>query len=45
MVVPQGISKVKMDSSSGFSGIFSVDVEDWYHILDIPSAPAMSEWE
>jgi len=34
-----------MDSSSGFRGIFSVDVEDWYHILDIPSAPAMSGWE
>lgn len=24
--------------------IFSVDVEDWFHILDIPGAPAMSEW-
>ncbi|MHB8525030.1 MAG: XrtA system polysaccharide deacetylase [Candidatus Acidiferrales bacterium] len=36
---------MKMDSSSGFRGIFSVDVEDWYHILDIPSAPAMPEWE
>src|SRR5882672_782469 len=25
--------------------IFSIDVEDWYHILDVPSAPAMSEWD
>ena len=24
--------------------IFSVDVEDWFHILDVPSAPAISEW-
>lgn len=24
--------------------IFSVDVEDWFHILDVPSAPALSEW-
>ncbi|MBI4847194.1 MAG: polysaccharide deacetylase family protein [Nitrospirae bacterium] len=24
--------------------VFTVDVEDWYHILDIPSAPKMSEW-
>jgi polysaccharide deacetylase family protein (PEP-CTERM system associated) len=24
--------------------IFSVDVEDWFHILDIPSAPPLSEW-
>ncbi|HUI85034.1 MAG TPA: XrtA system polysaccharide deacetylase [Candidatus Binatia bacterium] len=26
------------------SSIFSVDVEDWFHILDIPGAPAISEW-
>lgn len=25
--------------------IFSVDVEDWFHILDIPSAPEISEWD
>lgn len=25
--------------------IFSVDVEDWFHILDIPSAPYISEWD
>jgi polysaccharide deacetylase family protein (PEP-CTERM system associated) len=25
--------------------IFSIDVEDWYHILDVPSAPALSEWD
>jgi polysaccharide deacetylase family protein (PEP-CTERM system associated) len=24
--------------------IFSVDVEDWFHILDVPGAPALSEW-
>jgi polysaccharide deacetylase family protein (PEP-CTERM system associated) len=24
--------------------IFSVDVEDWFHILDVPSAPALREW-
>src|SRR5260370_39349643 len=24
--------------------IFSIDVEDWFHILDVPSAPAFSEW-
>ncbi len=24
--------------------IFSVDVEDWFHILDVPSAPAPNEW-
>jgi polysaccharide deacetylase family protein (PEP-CTERM system associated) len=25
--------------------IFSIDVEDWYHILDVPSAPAISQWD
>ena len=25
--------------------IFSIDVEDWYHILDVPSAPEMSRWD
>jgi polysaccharide deacetylase family protein (PEP-CTERM system associated) len=26
------------------TSIFSVDVEDWFHILDVPSAPTISEW-
>lgn len=26
------------------TSIFSVDVEDWFHILDVPSAPAIAEW-
>lgn len=25
--------------------IFSVDVEDWFHILGIPSLPSFSEWD
>ena len=25
--------------------IFSVDVEDWFHILDIPATPPMSQWD
>jgi polysaccharide deacetylase family protein (PEP-CTERM system associated) len=25
--------------------IFSIDVEDWYHILDVPSAPPLSQWD
>lgn len=25
--------------------IFSVDVEDWFHILEVPSAPAFSTWD
>ncbi len=25
--------------------IFSVDVEDWFHILDLPSTPPISEWD
>ena len=26
------------------NSIFSVDVEDWFHILDVPSAPAITDW-
>lgn len=25
--------------------IFSVDVEDWFHILDLPSTPPISDWD
>lgn len=25
--------------------IFSVDVEDWFHILDVPSTPPLSTWD
>lgn len=25
--------------------IFSIDVEDWFHILDVPAAPAPAEWD
>lgn len=24
--------------------VFSIDVEDWFHILDVPSTPPMSDW-
>jgi len=24
--------------------VFSVDVEDWFHILDVPAAPTISSW-
>src|SRR5579859_6939365 len=29
---------------AGMKCIFSVDVEDWFHILDIGAAPAITEW-
>jgi len=25
--------------------IFSIDVEDWFHIMDLPAAPAMGQWK
>ena len=25
--------------------IFSVDVEDWFHILDLPSTPDLPDWD
>ncbi len=30
--------------ASRMKSIFSVDVEDWFHILDLPSTPGISEW-
>lgn len=27
------------------ASIFSIDVEDWYHILDVDSAPDISGWD
>ena len=35
----------EMDQSNRRKCIFSVDVEDWFHILDSPSTPPLSEWE
>jgi len=32
-------------ASAPLACIFSVDVEDWFHILDVPSTPAMAEWD
>ena len=29
---------------TGFKHFLTVDVEDWYHLLDLPAAPPMSEW-
>lgn len=41
-----------MRSGSGEPGpdtmkkcIFSIDVEDWFHILDLPSTPPVSSWD
>src|ERR1700676_1426635 len=25
--------------------IFSIDVEDWFHILDLPTAPKLERWD
>ena len=25
--------------------IFTVDVEDWFHILDVPSTPSLADWD
>ena len=33
-----------LKSGTAVPSILSVDVEDWFHILDIPSAPSMQTW-
>lgn len=30
---------------NGMKSIFSIDVEDWYHILDLPSTPDLEKWD
>lgn len=32
-------------AGQGMKCIFSIDVEDWFHILDLPSAPPPSRWD
>jgi polysaccharide deacetylase family protein (PEP-CTERM system associated) len=39
------IRKLNPEFKSKWTNIFTVDVEDWYHILDIPSAPPQSAWD
>src|SRR5438552_2824353 len=34
-----------MSRSADSRCIFSVDVEDWFHILALPKAPDMAQWE
>src|SRR5688572_12427023 len=34
-----------MKAFSGSESIFTVDVEDWFHILDLPSTPPLSPWD
>ena len=30
---------------ASLQNVFSIDIEDWFHILDIPRAYPMSEWD
>jgi len=32
-------------ANRSFDSIFSVDVEDWYHILDVAAAPELAQWD
>ena len=36
---------VSTRSNDAQQSIFSVDVEDWFHILDIPGSPPLSSWD
>jgi polysaccharide deacetylase family protein (PEP-CTERM system associated) len=38
-------SPAPLRESAGAKCIFSVDVEDWFHILDIPATPPLSQWD
>ena len=39
------LEEISPTDDTGMKSIFSVDVEDWFHILDVPSAPPISEWD
>jgi len=32
-------------AAAQLKSIFSVDVEDWFHVLDLPSTPDISQWD
>lgn len=34
-----------LDLGSAPTCVFSVDVEDWFHILDLPRGPVLSQWD
>jgi polysaccharide deacetylase family protein (PEP-CTERM system associated) len=36
---------VKQHSADALPSLFTVDVEDWFHILDLEGAPGLSEWD
>jgi polysaccharide deacetylase family protein (PEP-CTERM system associated) len=41
----RALSPESFPATKGSSCIFSVDVEDWFHILDLPLVPGLSEWD
>jgi polysaccharide deacetylase family protein (PEP-CTERM system associated) len=41
---PPGSDPARRPSNGVPECIFSVDVEDWFHILDVPAAPDLSRW-
>lgn len=45
-VIDQEISRTRDIQRQGrVPCIFSIDVEDWFHILDLPSTPNLEEWD
>ncbi len=41
----QGGNILRVEGPPCPCSIFSVDVEDWFHILDTPSTPAVKDWD
>lgn len=42
---PVRSSRAQTGHFASLKCIFSVDVEDWFHILDVPSAPPLAKWD
>jgi len=35
---------LQLEKTQSTRSIFTIDVEDWYHILDLPATPPISKW-
>lgn len=45
MLVNSTVPLRERNQRNGMKSIFSIDVEDWYHILDLPSTPDLEKWD
>lgn len=43
---PAGVVRPERKAAAAYTpSIFSIDVEDWFHILDVPATPPLASWD